>query len=52
MHRSTADNDMTCCNMEAGSVEVAEAQQELNKVLLVSFIGVKKFGVDLVSMKL
>ena len=51
VHRSTADNDMTCCNMEAGSVEVAEAQ-ELNKVLLVSFIGVKKFGVDLVSMKL
>ena len=36
MHRSTTDNDMTCCNMEAGSVEVAEAQA-LIKVLLVSF---------------
>ena len=51
MHRSTADNDMTCCNMEAGSVEVAEAEA-LIKVLLVSFTSVKKFGVDLVSMKL
>ena len=51
VHRSTADNDMTCCNMEAGSVEVAEAEA-LIKVLLVSLTSVRKFGVDSVSIKL
>ena len=50
MHRSTADKDMTCCNMEAGSVGVTEAKA-LIKVLLDSLTCVKKFGIDSVSMK-